>query len=114
MRWRIQQGPERLDEDLWMFTVVRGRRSKQVRARVGQAEAELRGDTQESLAADLVNRHLNDHVPPDLVSLAPGWSSERQEPAVAEMGFTNVRGFRMRWLDIAHRFNFPHWLQPRR
>lgn len=113
MRWRIQTGPEQLGDNLWEFTIVSGHHSRQIRAHVGLEVAELRADTQESLAVDLVKSHLNDHVPPDEVSLSPGWDFEQQKAVAGEMGFTHVRGLRMRWADLARRLNLPHWLQPR-
>ena len=113
MRWRIAEEPQQLEPDLWVFAIEARGRSKRVQVRVSPEVAEARGQTQESLATNVVERHLNDRVPPDTLSLAPGWDFERQQPASAEMGFTNVKGVRMRWLAVAHRLNLPHWLQPR-
>lgn len=113
MRWRTEAGPKRLGNDEWGFTVVRGRRSRNIRAHVPAEAADLRGGSQESVAANLVNDHLNDHVPPDNVSLSTGWDYERKKPVAAEFGFTQLRGVRMRWMDVARRLHLPHWLQPR-
>jgi hypothetical protein len=113
MRWRVEGRPNRLEDNLWGFGIVRGRRSRQIRARVDAEVAKLRGGGPEELAVELVQSHLNDRVPPHEVALVPGWNYVRQEPAAGEMGFTNLRGIRMRWVHLAHRLNLPHWLQPR-
>lgn len=113
MRWRIEGEPQQLEPNLWVFRIATRGRSKNVQVRTDPAEAETRGSTQESLATGLVKRHLDDRVPPDTISLAPGWDFERQQRVFAEMGFTNVKGLRMRWVTLAHRLNLPHWLQPR-
>jgi hypothetical protein len=113
MRWRIEAEPERLGDDVWRFTIVRGRRLQQVRARVGPEEAALRGGGQAPLAVGLVESHLDDHIPPNEVALTPGWDHVRRKPVAGEMSLTNLRGIRMRWTDLARRHNFPHWLQPR-
>jgi hypothetical protein len=114
MRWRIDGPPEQLEDNVWIFTLRRRARSKRIRARVGPEEAALRDDTPASLARALVGRHLNDHVPPDEVSLVTGWDLVSQRPTTGEMGFTNATGMRMRWVALAQRLNLPHWLQPRR
>ena len=113
MRWRIEGEPQQLEPNLWDFLIVARDRSKRMQVRVTPEEAEARGQTQESLATNLVERHLDDRIPPDTLSLAPGWDFERQQQVSAEMGFTNFKGLRMRWVALAHRLNLPHWLQPR-
>jgi hypothetical protein len=113
MPWRIEAGPEWLGDDVWGFTIVRGRRSRQILARVAPAEAALRGGVPHSVAVQLVEGHLNDHVPPNEVALTLGWDYERRELVAGEMGFTNLRGIWMSWGDLARRLNLPHWLQPR-
>jgi hypothetical protein len=88
MRWRVEGRPNRLEDNLWGFGIVRGRRSRQIRARVDAEVAKLRGGGPEELAVELVQSHLNDRVPPHEVALVPGWNYVRQEPAAGEMGFT--------------------------
>jgi hypothetical protein len=112
MQWTIQSGPELVEQNLWEFTIVRGSHSRKIGVHVSPDAAALVGDSPEKLSADVARKQLDKHRPPGQVSLSRRWDFEQKRAAVGEMAFTQVRGFRMRWMDVARRLNLPHWLQP--
>lgn len=74
----------------------------------------MRNELPGSLASDLVRDHLNDRVPPDGLSLAPGWDFVRDQPTYdGTMSYTRIKGFRMRLMALTQRLNLPHWMEPR-
>ena len=102
MRWKIVGEPDDMG-DTWCWDLRRHGTIRQVRV------SKPSGDQGRQLVAS----HLDDHNPPDVLGMVPGWDFERDRPAEAEMGFVQVHGMRGRWTDIAQRLNLPHWLQPR-
>ncbi len=70
--------------------------------------ADLRGGSQESVAAKFVEQHLDDHMPPDVVSLSSGWDFDRKQPVAAEFGFTHLAGLRTRVAELARGLKLPH------
>lgn len=105
MRWEITGGPVATDEG-WAWTLARGTRTT--------TTSVLRSDrTEADSGRSLIEQHLDDHQPPEVVSLATGWDFDRGRPTEATMGFRRQRGARARWTDVAHRLNLPHWLQPK-
>ncbi len=102
MPWRIVQGPFE-SGDAWEWELQRGRAQRTIRVLKPAPDS----------GRELVIRHLNDVNPPDMMSLARGWDFVYNRTARAEIGFTQQRGFRGRWMTLAHRLNLPHWLQPR-
>jgi hypothetical protein len=104
--------PELLEQNLWQFTLVRGSRSRTIRVHVSPDAAALRGDSPEDLAAEVAQKHLDEHDSPDQVSLSLGWDFE-QKTNGSRNEFHAGPGVRMPWLEVPRRLNLPHSLQPR-
>jgi hypothetical protein len=115
MRWAIDGEPEDTDGS-WTWTLRRRDRSHRIeviKPASGPVDDVKLRRSMELSGRNLVEKHLDDVHPPDVVSLVHGLDGAGRKVGVAEMGFTNYRGSRGRWINVAHRLNLPHWLQPR-
>ena len=116
MRWTIDGQPQDTGA-AWVWTLRRHTRTHRIEVikpapREGVGDEQLQGSIEVS-GRDLVDKHLDDVQPPDIVSYVQGLDGAGRKVGVAEVGFTNYRGWRGGWTDLAHRLNLPHWLQPR-